>query len=214
MPLSPPPLKVRPLKRLFDVVVSLTLLLLLGPFILTLIAVLWVRQRLSERDAGPVFYGEIRVSHGRQFRLLKFRTVRQPVIDAAMAREGAQRMLVKPFERDSGNLTALGRILQNTYADELPQLLNVLRGDMSLVGPRPWRPFEVETVPRGAERKMTVPCGLTGLFQSYKGGTASDSELDLQYIEAYRSKSAVGLLWFDLTIIARTLRVLLQAKGL
>ena len=111
------------------------------------------------RDRGPWLYRERRISRGREFDLLKFRTLRRDVL-ASMSEDSHARML----EADESNLTWAGRrLLKPWYLDELPQLWNVLRGDMSLVGPRPWPPAMVETqVARGLTYRNELVAGWTG----------------------------------------------------
>ena len=190
----------RPLaKRLLDVVVSAPLLLLLSPvFAVVLVAY-----------AGRMFYREPRVSNGRTFGLLKFRTLRRDVLARA---EGHARLL----EADPGNLTWLGRrFLKPWYLDEIPQLWNVLRGDMSLVGPRPWPPQLVaEQRAEGVTYRDEVPAGLTGLAQLTKGSDQRYADLDLAYIGRCRTLGGCGLVRYDLEILGRTFGVIARGQGL
>src|SRR5215218_8073093 len=121
-------------KRLLDLVVSAFLLLLASPVVAVVLLAFAIDVLLSQRDRGGILYRERRVSRGRTFDLLKFRTLRRDVLE----RTGGH---ARPHEADPANLTWVGRrVLKPWYLDELPQLLNVLRGDISLVGPRPWPP--------------------------------------------------------------------------
>jgi lipopolysaccharide/colanic/teichoic acid biosynthesis glycosyltransferase len=136
-----------PGKRMFDVLVSLVALLLLLPvFVLVAAAVML-------DSPGPVFYRQERVSlNGRRFRLLKFRTM---VV-------GADRLAPNVSASGDPRVTRIGRFLRSWYLDELPQLLNVLRGDMSLVGPRPETPEFVALFSPEERRVLTVRPGLAG----------------------------------------------------
>jgi lipopolysaccharide/colanic/teichoic acid biosynthesis glycosyltransferase len=150
-------------KRALDVLLSGAGLVFSAP--------LWAVIALAIKidDGGPVFYGQERVGrHGRTFRALKFRSMRPD----AEARTGA----IQAAEGDP-RVTRVGRLLRATAMDELPQLWNILRGDMSFVGPRALRPGEIEAdaggrlvrleeVP-GFEHRITVRPGLTGLAQIY-----------------------------------------------
>src|SRR5689334_23146832 len=158
---------------------------------------------------GRPFYREPRISHGRTFGLLKFRTLRTDVLARAA---GHARLL----EADPANLTWLGRhLLKPWYLDELPQLWNVLRGDMSLVGPRPWPPHLVEEQrAEGATYRDEVPAGLTGLAQLTKGSDQRYADLDLAYIERCRELGGWALARYDLEILARTLGVVGRGEGL
>ena len=162
-------------KRIFDLVFGTLMLIVLSP--LMLIVALLVK--LSSR--GPVFYKQERVSFdGSKFTILKFRTMH---VDAEAA---GPRWATAGDER----VTWIGRILRQFSLDELPQLFNVLRGDMSLVGPRPERPFFIEEFRRRVPRYMLrhkVPAGMTGWAQvnGWRGDTSIDKriEYDLYYIE-------------------------------
>ena len=185
-------------KRAFDVVVASTLLLLLSPVLaLAALAVLGT-------SVGGVFYRQTRVGRGgRLFELWKLRTMRR----GAEVETGA--VLASP--RDP-RMTRIGRSLRSARIDEIPQLWNVLGGDMSLVGPRPERPeFTREftrTVPGWALRQSVRP-GLTGLAQ-VSGEYSTEPEIKLRYDLAYLNNWSFGL---DLSILLKTLRVILTRRG-
>ena len=143
-------------------------------------------------DGGPVLYRQSRVGRdGREFELLKLRTM---VVDAE--RQGAGFAV----DRDDPRITRVGRLLRRLSIDELPQLWNVLRGEMSLVGPRPTLRYQVERYDERQRHRLDVRPGLTGWAQVH--GRAAlpweeRIELDLWYVE-HRSP------WLDLRILART----------
>jgi lipopolysaccharide/colanic/teichoic acid biosynthesis glycosyltransferase len=203
-----------PAKRALDRGVSIVLVVLLSPvFALALGAMAWGSLR-HPRDRGPFLYRERRVSRGHEFDLLKFRTLRRDVLRANADGEAHARLL----EADEANLTWAGRaVLKPWYLDELPQLLNVLRGEMSLVGPRPWPPSMVaRQVEKGLDYRLRVPAGWTGPAQVQKGITepAGYSALDLAYVEACARSSGLGVVARDLRILWRTLKVLARGEGL
>ena len=161
-------------------------------------------------DRGRLLYRERRVSCGRTFDLLKFRTVREPVLADARGH-------LRPLEADAANLTWLGRrVLKPMYLDELPQLVNVLRGEMSLVGPRPWPPELVERqLARGVDYRMRVAAGWTGPAQVSKGRDDVQFErLDLEYVDQLRTESGWRLVRRDLGILRRTAATMLRGEGL
>ena len=186
------------LKRGFDVAVSATALLAFAPVMLAL--ALAVRLRV-----GPVLFRQVRVGlDGREFELLKFRTL-TPVTE----HESASHWNIASDAR----LTAVGRFLRRTSLDELPQLLNILRGDMSIVGPRPERPFFVRQFTDRFPRYMSrhrVPAGLTGWAQIHglRGDTSIEdrARFDNYYIENWS-------LWLDIKIIIRTVAQVAKASG-
>ena len=188
-----------PLKRVLDVVASAAGLLLLGPVLLACALVVRV-------GVGPgVLFRQERVGlDGRRFELLKFRT-----LTASGPAESATRWSVVDHDR----LGAAGRWMRRLSLDELPQLWNVLRGDMSLVGPRPERPYFVERFSREHEEYLwrhRVPCGLTGWAQVHglRGDTSigERARYDNHYIENWS-------LWLDVRILLGTVRQVLRATG-
>ncbi len=196
-------------KRVFDELVAGTLLLVLSPVALVVVSAMAVDMLAVSGDRGPFLYREPRVSRGRPFELLKFRTLRRH----ALARAGGHARLL---EADAANLTWAGRrLLKPWYLDELPQLLNVLRGDISLVGPRPWPPQLVEQqVAGGRDYRLRIVAGLTGPAQVSKGGAQLYADLDERYVEAYDSLGAWALVRYDLGILRQTIRVLARGEGL
>jgi sugar transferase (PEP-CTERM system associated) len=190
----------RTLKRLLDLAISVAGLMLLGPFILA--AAIAVRLE----DGGPALYRQTRVTlHGREFQILKLRTMRTDAErgGAVWAATGDKRV------------TRLGNFLRRTRLDELPQLINVLRGEMSFVGPRPERPEFVAMLashlPLYHERHA-AKAGLTGWAQiNYPYGASIDDARSKLSYDLYYVKNFSVL--FDLLIILQTVRVVLWPSG-
>jgi len=179
------------LKRLFDVVVSGVLLLLLLPlFLVIALVVLW-------DSPGPVFFRQTRIGRGgTTFGMLKFRSM---VVNA-------ERLGGFSTTRDDMRITRSGRFIRRTSLDELPQLINVLLGDMSLVGPRPDVPAQREgyTKQEWLTRHQVRP-GITGLAQATVRSDAKPGErkaLDLEYV-------ARASLWLDIKILGMTIKQVL-----
>jgi exopolysaccharide biosynthesis polyprenyl glycosylphosphotransferase len=193
----------RYLKRGFDVLAAGTALLILAP-VFAVIAV------LVKRDSdGAVFYSQERIGrNGERFRILKFRSM---VSDADARRAqltvGMEKGLFKMA--DDPRITRVGRVLRRYSLDELPQLINVLRGDMSLVGPRPALPSEVSEYDRRELRRLAVTPGLSGLWQVSGRSNldwADGIRLDLYYVENWS-------LMQDLVILWRTAKAVVSSDG-
>lgn len=203
-------------KRTLDVLVSLAVLLWGLP--------LWLAIALAIKltSPGPVFYrGTVIGKGGRPFRYYKFRTMvagadntvhrqwleRFVKEDAAYAQDAAGRPVFKVVA--DPRVTPVGRWLRKLSLDEVPQMINVLRGEMSLVGPRPPVPYEYEHYDAVAKQRLSVTPGITGLYQVTARSQVGFSRMlaiDLDYI---RRRS----LWLDLRIMLKTPWVMLTGKG-
>lgn len=160
---------------------------------------------------GSILFRERRISQGSPFDLLKFRVLKPAVLRAL----GPGPTHIAGLETPE-NLTSVGRVLKKWYLDELPQLVNVVRGDILLIGTRPW-PVELyeKHLASGMTYKRDMPGGLIGPVQSRKGDPDTDPvDLDLDYWEELRKASALRLLLIDVGIFARSIRVLLEHRGI
>lgn len=200
----------RMLKRGFDVVAASALLLLAAPIMLV-IAVL-----IRHDSAGPVFFRQLRLGMDmREFTVLKFRTMKNGTEEAPHLQYVRQIMTADAlpasnnlYKLERPEVTRVGRWLRTTSLDELPQLLNVLRGDMSLVGPRPSIPYEVELFEPHHFERFLVPAGLTGLWQVEARAHSTFREaLDLDV--AYARGWSLGL---DLRLLLRTPALVFRPK--
>lgn len=195
------------LKRAFDVAATVAGLLLLIPLLL-LIALL-----IKLDSPGPVFFRQQRVTvKGRTFWMYKFRSMRvdaEAQLDKIISLNERKDNLMFKMKGDP-RVTRLGRILRRTSIDELPQLINVLRGEMSLVGPRPPLPREVGNYAPHHMQRLEVLPGLTGLWQVSGRSDITDFEevvrLDLSYIREWS-------LWLDFKILFKTIPAVLQSRG-
>ncbi|MDE1468264.1 exopolysaccharide biosynthesis polyprenyl glycosylphosphotransferase [Aurantiacibacter sp. D1-12] len=197
-------IRARAFKRIFDVAVSSAVLVVLSPLMLC------VALLIKLEDGGPVFFVQRRMGRGNEFfDILKFRSMREG--DASGDRSTA---------KDDQRITRIGRFIRRTSIDELPQLINVLKGEMSLVGPRPhalgskagsklfWQ------VDRKYWQRHGLRPGITGLAQvrGYRGATETEAQLtnrllaDLEYMQGWS-------LWRDVTILVSTLRVLVHERA-
>jgi exopolysaccharide biosynthesis polyprenyl glycosylphosphotransferase len=194
------------LKRIFDVVLSLFLLILLSPLFLIVAALIKLNSR------GTVFFAQKRVGlNKRQFTMYKFRTMvpAAETIQEDLAHLNEMTGPVFKIKNDP-RITPLGRILRKTSIDELPQLFNVLKGDMSLVGPRaiPVRDYQSFSED-WHRRRFSVPPGITCLWQVYGRNTIPFEQwmiLDMQYIDCWS-------LWLDIKILALTIPAVFRGSG-
>lgn len=198
-------------RRVFDVAASAAMLMVLG------VPMLLIALAIRTEDRGPALFRQQRVGlKGRSFTFLKFRTMSQGGDDSAL-RDLIARELRGEDTAQNGStklnndrrVTRTGAFLRRTSLDELPQLLNVLRGDMTLVGPRPCLVWEAEMFPSRFAARFSVPPGLTGLWQvsgRSELGTLEMLELDVRYV---RSRSLIS----DLSILLRTVPALLRGGG-
>ena len=192
-------------KRLFDIVASACALILLSPLFLFLVI------KIRSEDGGPAFYSQERIGKNEKpFKMWKFRSM---IVDA-------DKMLDKLEDqnevdgamfkiKDDPRVTRIGHVIRKYSLDELPQLWNVLIGDMSLVGPRPPLPSEVEEYTNYDKQRLTVMPGCTGLWQVTRRSEADFDEmvwLDIVYINH-------SGLWEDLKLIIKTVLVMIHPNG-
>jgi Undecaprenyl-phosphate galactose phosphotransferase WbaP len=200
---------VRGLKRAFDIAAALMLLILVLP----LMVVIAVALKLDSH--GPVLFRQKRWTGGAQsFMALKFRTMHVDAEDrlrVLLQNDPALRREYEMYHKLSQDprVTRIGRFLRKVSLDELPQLWNVLVGDMSLIGPRPYMPHELTKYPEEQEILAQVKPGITGLWQvsgRHRTTFKRRIEIDVHYVENYS-------VWLDLYILLRTVWIVLKADG-
>ncbi|MGE5333457.1 MAG: sugar transferase [Nitrososphaerota archaeon] len=193
------------IKRLMDLVICVPILILVAP----LMIVIAILVRMD--SPGPALFKQERIGqHNRRFTMLKFRTMR--VNAEKQMKEMAERTSTKDLvhkRRDNPNITRLGAILRRTSLDELPQLINIIKGDMSVVGPRPELPWIVERYRAWQYRRLLVPQGLTGWWQV--NGRSNrvlhlHTQDDIFYVRNYS-------LWLDIKILLMTIKIVLTGRG-
>lgn len=192
------------LKRALDVTLAVVLLVLSSPVLLGAMLLIRCTSR------GPAIFRQSRVGYRcRTFPMLKLRTMVEGAAEQEgelAARHGGKFLKIKEDPR----VTRLGRWLRRTSIDELPQLINVLRGEMSLVGPRPLLLSDFERYPKHAQmRRFSRLPGVTGLWQVSGRSDTADEErirLDLAYVDHWS-------LWLDLKILVRTAPAVLSGRG-
>ncbi len=193
-------------KRALDLSVSLAMLLLLSPLFLLIAALVWIE------DGGPVFFAQTRVGQfGREFKMYKMRSMcldAEQRLKDLLARNHHKQGVTFKLQEDP-RITRVGKWLRKFSFDELPQLYNVLIGDMSLVGPRPPVPREVAMYSLADRRRLAVKPGITCLWQISGRANidfAGQVQLDVDYIESQS-------FWSDVKILARTVPAVLSGEG-
>lgn len=193
-------------KRIFDVIASFIALLLLSPLFLIIAILIKI-----EEPKGPIFYSQIRVGrNGKKFRMYKFRSM---CVDAdkklkkLLAKNEVEGAMFKM--KDDPRITKVGKWIRKTSVDELPQLWNVLHGDMALVGPRPPLPRETATYSEYDKQRLYVQPGCTGLWQVSGRNDVGFHEmvaLDIEYIKTRN-------LWVDIKIMFKTVGIMIHPNG-
>jgi lipopolysaccharide/colanic/teichoic acid biosynthesis glycosyltransferase len=202
-------------QRLFDVVFALALILLLSPILIGIVLAVRIDSR------GPAFFRQRRVGYReREFTLFKFRSMRTDA-DPKSHQEYVTALIKGEGENSNGGrenlyklavdnrITGVGRWIRRWSLDELPQLFNVVRGDMTLVGPRPAIPYEVAEYPSWYRERFAVKPGLTGYWQVSGRSERTYEEMVRLDIE-YAKRRSLGL---DLSILIKTPWVVLSRKG-
>lgn len=199
--------RVMAAKRTFDLVVGSLALLVMLPLLLALMAAVWV-----ESPGSPIFVQERLGQFGQRFRLYKLRTM---VPDAEKRRGEVEHLNESTWPlfkaRNDPRVTRVGRFLRSSSLDELPQLFNVVKGEMSVVGPRPRLPEEFEHVMTRPDivRRFTAKPGLAGVWQVRGRANNNFDEalaLDLYYVDHWS-------FWFDVKLVVQTFCVVLTAHG-
>ncbi len=203
-------------KRLLDIIASGLAILILSP-VFAIVAL------LVKLDGGPILFRQTRIGLlGREIKMLKFRSMcldAETRLQALLAQNEKAEGVTFKLKRDP-RITPIGRLLRKTSLDELPQMFNVLRGDMSLVGPRPPLPREVALYTQQDRRRLLIKPGVTCLWQigEKNGGLleigdrnsidfAEQVSLDVRYLESQS-------LWRDLWILIKTVPAVLAGKGM
>jgi exopolysaccharide biosynthesis polyprenyl glycosylphosphotransferase len=185
------------MKRVTDIVLSVIAVILLSP-LLILIALL-----IKIASPGPILFSQTRIGkYGKEFKFYKFRSMK--VTDESDEEESLKTKII-----NNKRVTWIGKIIRKTSLDELPQLFNVLKGDMSLVGPRPCLPYEYENYDEWQKRRVNVIPGCTGVWQVWGRSSVSFKEsvvLDLYYMNNMSP-------WLDLQLLFQTIPAILTARG-
>jgi lipopolysaccharide/colanic/teichoic acid biosynthesis glycosyltransferase len=208
------PLDDRFLKLVFDKVAAALLLFAFAPILLLLKIAYAIEGWLIPENKGPMFFSYNAISAGRIFPKYKIRLIKMKYIDQEGAKRGDWHAYSAEWSRDTR--THVGHFVKKYYLDELPQFYSILRGDMSIVGPRPLAVHHYERDrQQGNVTRFLIKGGLLGLGHVMKGTPQMGNPVyEYEYIDKYLKLSSFSLLWLDLKIIGRGIKVVLQGKGL
>ena len=207
------PIKERPVKFFFDRIFAFIILILLFPVFLVIFVFYLIDGLIFREDRGSFFSSYIASTQGRKFNKLKFRIIREEFIDKELKAKGDWHAYSS--EWGGKNLTRMGRVLKQYYLDELPQIINIFKGEMSFIGPRAlaWHHYQRDLMQGNIGRKL-LKAGIFSESHTRKGTKLfGRPELEYDYIEKYLKYSAPRLLWVDITIIARGIKMILKGEG-
>jgi exopolysaccharide biosynthesis polyprenyl glycosylphosphotransferase len=193
------------MKRAFDLLAASIVVFVLSPLLIATALIIWLQDR------GPIFYRQTRVGiRGNEFKMVKFRSmvVNAEALRAELDAHNETDGVLFKITNDP-RITRFGRFIRKYSIDELPQLINVFKGEMSLVGPRPLLPADVEKYEKDTHRRMLVRPGMTGLWQVSGRSDLSWAEsvrLDLYYVDNWS-------MVIDLVIIVKTVKAVLVSEG-
>lgn len=205
-------IKLPLIKIAFDKILAILLLILSSPLSLLICLAIKLEGFVVPENRGPIFHWEQRVTQGKVFNLYKFR-----IFKLGASEEIRKGKCPKDIENRPENLTNVGKVLKKIGLDEMPQFWNILKGDMSFIGPRPKPVAEYqEEIDKGMYRRKVIRAGLSGPVQVLKGTKRTyEDELkaDMDYIEKCRDLSPIEILLTDFSIIIKTIKVLLKRTG-
>lgn len=201
----------RIVKRTIDIVGAIIGIIILLPVTLGI----WIARKILKEDSGPLFYEQLRYGkNGKMFRIYKFRSMCLHADEKLKKYLEENEEARKEFEetqklKNDPRITKLGNILRKTSLDELPQMINILKGDMSFVGPRPVIDGEIEKYGENKEKFLSVRPGLTGYWQVNGRSNTTYSErinMELYYVDNYS-------LWLDIKIFFKTFISVFKKEG-
>ena len=200
-------LPTRIFKRVCDIVLSLVAIILSSPIML------WAAYKVKREDGGPVFYSQTRIGiYGKPFTMYKFRSMRLNAdkMDAEVAAAAGVELGTTFKVKDDPRVTKIGKFIRKTSIDEVPQFFNVLKGDMSMVGPRPQRQYEVDQYSPLYSTRLLVKPGITGPWQISGRNDLSQEQSEYADVSYIQNWSITG----DIAILLKTVGAVFNGTGM
>lgn len=200
-------LPTRIFKRVCDIVLSLVAIILNSPIML------WAAYKVKREDGGPVFYSQTRIGiYGKPFTMYKFRSMRMNAdkMDAEVAAAAGVELGATFKVKDDPRVTKIGKFIRKTSIDEVPQFFNVLKGDMSMVGPRPQRQYEVDQYSPLYSTRLLVKPGITGPWQISGRNDLSQEQSEYADVSYIQNWSITG----DIAILLKTVGAVFNGTGM
>lgn len=201
------------LKHTTDKIFALCLLCLFAPLLILIAILIKLEGLFFPESKGPVLVSEPRISEGKMFKLYKFRKAKKRALeDIRKKKVGTDSVTF--LQNQPENLTLVGNVLKKFYLDEFAQMFNVLKGDISLVGPRPHIPtIYYEELKHGIVYEKIMRCGLTGIVAVNKDLYKDKDTLDAEYFKKYSTYHPLRLLVYDMWVVLQTIGLVLRARG-
>ena len=207
-------LKPRLVKVVSDKIAAGSVILLASPIIVALYLANLVEGMLIPTNRGPFTFFYMAMSSGKTFRKYKIRLIKMSFVDQQGAKRGDWHAFSSEWSPETR--TYVGRFVKKFYLDELPQFFNILKGDMSFIGPRPLAVHHYERdLAQGNVARKVIRGGLLGAGHVWKGTPRmGDAEIEYEYIDDYMKLPWYGLLWKDTKIVLKGIQVVLRGEGL
>jgi len=207
------PLRARKIKRFFDISFCISAILGLSPLITGILICFLIEALLKKEARGPVLVSYFSLDRGQKFKKLKLRIVKGNLIDYKKLQNGEHGAL--PGEENDNNLTLVGKFLRKFYLDELPQLLNILKGDISLVGPRALAEEDYNiAINSGHISRFLIQSGIFSRTHVKKNtSTFWSRDAEYSYIDEYMNLGSIRLIVVDLKIIFDGIKMIIKGNG-
>jgi lipopolysaccharide/colanic/teichoic acid biosynthesis glycosyltransferase len=202
-------------KYITDRLLALWLLCVFSPLYILIAVAIKLEGLFFPASRGSVLVSETRISRGKEFKLYKFRKAKEKALNRLKKKKPGTHSVTE-LQKNPHNLTFVGNyILKKFYLDESAQIFNVMRGDMSFVGPRPHIPsIYYSELKHGIAYEKIMRCGLTGLVAINKDMRKNKAMLDTEYFQKYSTYHPLRLLFYDMWIMLQTLALVFRAKGI